>query len=191
MTDVFDALSSDHAAVRQMLAELEAGPTAAAGADDGQLRSRKKLAERLVIEESRHEAAEQMYVWPAVRDKVDDGGRLADQALSQEQEGEQTLSQIDGRGAADPEFEQAISQFITAARQHMQFEETEVWPRLRTALTEKEIELMADQYQTSKQAAPTRPHPGKLESAEKLRTGGPMVAAMDRARDALTRRGKD
>jgi hypothetical protein len=82
-----------------------------------------------------------MYVWPAVRAKVDDGGRLADPALGQEQEGE----------------------------------ETEVWPRLRAALTEKEIELMADQYQMSKQAAPTRPHPGKLESPEKLRTGGPWL----------------
>jgi hemerythrin-like domain-containing protein len=191
MTDVFDILSSDHDAVRHMLAELEAGQTAAAGADDEQLRSRKKLAERLVIEESRHEAAEQMYVWPAVRDKVDDGNGLADRALGQEREGEETLSQIDGRDAADPEFDQAISEFSKAARQHMQFEETEVWPRLRAALTEKELELMADQYQTSKQAAPTRPHPGKLESPEKLRSGGPMVAAMDRARDALTRRGKD
>ena len=190
MTDVFDVLSSDHDAVRQMLAELEAGPAAADGADDDQLRSRKKLADRLVMEESRHEAAEQMYVWPAVRDRVDDGGRLADHALGQERDGERALSQIDGHNAADPEFEQAISEFITAARQHMQFEETEVWPLLRAALTEKEIGLMTDQYQTAKQAAPTRPHPGKLESPEKLRTGGPMVAAMDRARDALTRRGK-
>jgi len=191
MTDVFDILSSDHDAVREMLAELEAGPTAAAGADDDQLRSRKKLAERLVIEESRHEAAEQMYVWPAVRDKVGDGARLADLALGQERDGEETLSEIDGHDAADPEFDQAIGRFITAAREHMQFEETEVWPLLRAALTEKDITLMADQYQTAKQAAPTRPHPGKLESSEKLRTGGPMVAAMDRARDALTRRGKD
>ena len=40
MTDVFIVLSRDHQEVQQMLTDLEAGPTAAAGATDDQLAER-------------------------------------------------------------------------------------------------------------------------------------------------------
>jgi hypothetical protein len=70
---VFDVLGHDHDEVKQMLAELEAGPTAATGADDSDLARRKKLVEQLVIEESKHEAVEEMYFWPTVRDKSPTG----------------------------------------------------------------------------------------------------------------------
>ncbi len=86
MPNVFDVLRRDHLEVKQMLAELETGPTAATGADDTQLALRKKMAEELVIEESRHEAVEEMYFWPVVRERVTNGNGLADQAIAQESE---------------------------------------------------------------------------------------------------------
>ncbi len=55
-----------------MLTELENGPTAATGSSGSQLTLRKKMVQQLVIEESKHEALEEMYFWPAVRDKVAD-----------------------------------------------------------------------------------------------------------------------
>ena len=75
MPSVFEVLSRDHEEVKQMLSEFEKGPTAANGARPDQLAVRKKMAETLVIEESRHEAVEEMYFWPAVRDRLPDGGR--------------------------------------------------------------------------------------------------------------------
>ncbi len=74
MPSVFEVLSRDHEEVKQMLSEFEKGPTAADGASPDQLARRKKMAETLVIEESKHEAVEEMYFWPAVRDRLPDGG---------------------------------------------------------------------------------------------------------------------
>jgi hypothetical protein len=54
MPSVFDVLGHDHEEVKQMLSELETGPTAATGASENELALRKKMAEQLVIEESRH-----------------------------------------------------------------------------------------------------------------------------------------
>jgi hypothetical protein len=45
MPTVFDLLGRDHQEVRQMLTELETGPTIATGADDAQLALRKKMVE--------------------------------------------------------------------------------------------------------------------------------------------------
>ena len=80
MADVFTALATDHEEVKGMLAKLEKGPTKASGASQDQLALRKKMTEELVIEESRHEALEEMYLWPAVREHHPAGNTLADEA---------------------------------------------------------------------------------------------------------------
>jgi hypothetical protein len=91
MPSAFDVLASDHEQVKRLLSQFEAAP-AASGVNDSLLAARKKMAETLVIEESKHEAVEEMYFWPAVRKLLPDGDKLADQAISQEQEGKEASS---------------------------------------------------------------------------------------------------
>ena len=134
MADVFTVLSQDHEEVKRMLAELEKGPSRVTGAGQDQLALRKKMTEQLIIEESKHEALEEMYFWPAVRDHLPDGDTLADQATGQEQEAKEVLARLDKLDAGDAEFEKLLGTFTVAAREHIQFEETAVWPGLRTAL---------------------------------------------------------
>ena len=93
MTDVFTVLGQDHQEVKRMLAELEKGPTVATGASEDQLALRKKMTEELIIEESKHEALEEMYFWPAVRDHIQSGSTLADEATGQEQAAKQVLDE--------------------------------------------------------------------------------------------------
>jgi hemerythrin-like domain-containing protein len=191
MASVFDVLGRDHVEVKRMLSELETGPTASTGASDNYLALRKKMVEELIIEESKHEALEEMYFWPAVRDKVPDGGRFADTAIAQEQEGKEVLDRLDKLNADDPEFEQLVAKFIEAGREHISYEENHVWPVLRTALTEDEASTIGDKIEQGKKTAPTRPHPNTPAAPGVLKTAGPAVAAADRARDAVTGRGED
>jgi hypothetical protein len=73
MSDVFEVLKQDHEQVKAMLAQLEAGPTVRSGASQDQFDERKKLTGQVIIEESRHEAVEEQYFWPAVRDQGAEG----------------------------------------------------------------------------------------------------------------------
>jgi Hemerythrin HHE cation binding domain len=151
---------------------------------------RKKMAEQLVIEESKHEAVEEMYFWPAVRERVPHGDRLADTAIGQEQEGKEVPDKLDKAEAADPEFERLVTEFIKAAREHIGYEETQVWPLLRTALSAQEASDLGDQLEEAKKSAPTRPHPRTPASPGVLKTAGPAVAAADQFRDAASGRGE-
>lgn len=189
MANVFEVLSRDHEEVERMLAEFEKGPTAASGADADQLALRKKMAETLVIEESKHEAVEEMYFWPTVRDRLPDGGRLADEATGQEQEAKKVLTALDKADADDPDFERLLGQFITAGREHIAFEENQVWPGLRAALGGSEADELGAKLEQAKKTAPTRPHPGTPPSPTVLKAAGPVAAAADKARDAATGRG--
>jgi hemerythrin-like domain-containing protein len=190
MPSAFDVLGRDHEEVKRMLSELEAGPTAATGANDNDLVLRKKMVEQLIIEESKHEAVEEMYFWPAVREHVTDGERLAGTATDQEQEGKEVLHQLDKLDATQPEFEQLVGTFIQAGREHISYEENQVWPALRRALSAEQAGELGDKLQEAKKTAPTRPHPRTPAAPGVLKTAGPAVAAADRARDAASDRGE-
>jgi hemerythrin-like domain-containing protein len=190
MADVFDVLAADHAEVGQMLAELERGPALGTGVSQDQLLLRKKMAEQLVIEESRHEALEEMYFWPAVREHVTGGNTLAETAIGQEQEGKQVLNQLDKAEADQPKFEQLLATFIRAAREHIAFEEDMVWPHARLAFSVELANELGTKIAEGKESAPTRPHPNTPASPGVLKTAGPAVAAADKVRDAATGRGE-
>jgi hypothetical protein len=145
MPSAFEVLAKDHAEVKRMLTELELGPTAATRADADQLALRKKMVQQLVIEESKHEAVEEMYFWQ-------------------------------------------LAQFIQAGRAHIAFEETTVWPSLRDNLTAAEAEDLGRKLEEGKVNAPTRPHRKTPASPGVLKTAGPVIAAADRLRDAVTGR---
>jgi hemerythrin superfamily protein len=188
MPSAFDVLAKDHEEVKDMLAELEKGPTAASGATANQLALRKKMTQQLVIEESKHEAVEEMYFWPAVRESLTDGDDLANQAQQQEQEGKEVLDKLDKAAADDAEFEGLLAQFITDGRAHIAFEEERVWPRLREVLSSAQAEEIGGKLEQGKKTAPTRPHPNTPASPGVLKSAGPAVAAADRLRDAATGR---
>jgi hypothetical protein len=188
MPNVFDVLAKDHEEVKEMLTELELGPTAATGANSDQLALRKKMVQQLVIEESKHEAVEEMYFWPAVRDAVTDGTDLANQAQDQEQEGKVVLDRLDKLAPEDEQFEDLLTEFTTAGRAHIAFEETTVWPSLRSVITAEQAESLGHKLAEGKKSAPTRPHPKTPASPGLLKTAGPVVAAADRLRDAATGR---
>jgi hemerythrin-like domain-containing protein len=189
MPSAFDVLAHDHEQVKRLLSQFEAAP-AASGTNDSLLAARKKMAETLVIEESKHEAVEEMYFWPAVRKLLPDGDKLADQAISQEQEGKDVLAKLDKLDADNPEFSRLVTEFIRLGREHIAFEETQVWPALREVMTEVESAELGDKLAAGKKTAPTRPHPHTPPSPGVLKTAGPAAAAADRARDAATGRGR-
>src|SRR4051794_17047506 len=108
MTNVFEVLRKDHEEVERALSELERGPTAGSGANADQLAVREKLVEELTIEESKHEAVEEEYFWPAVRGHLSDGDALADRAIEQEQAAKFVLNDLIGMKPDDAKFEELV-----------------------------------------------------------------------------------
>lgn len=192
MADVFEVLGADHAQVKDMLVALEESQNYAPGGAAGETvqSARQEVAKLLIIASSRHEAAEEQYFWPAVRERLEDGKQLADEAISQESEAKNVLARLDKADSDDEEFTALIAEFIPAARAHIAFEETQVWPSLRAALSAEEAEELGGKVRKAEDKGPTRPHPHTPASPAVLKAAGPVVAALDRLRDAMTGRGR-
>lgn len=185
MPDVFTVLREDHQEVKDILAQLSAGDPAQ------RVELARDLAERLVIEESRHEAVEEMHFWPEVRSRVSSGEQLTFMALDQESEGKKVLDELRKAVPAEPAFAELVATFDKAAREHIAFEEGEVWPKLLEALSPAEREELGSKIVESKKSAPTRPHPHGPDKSGALKTVGMAAAVMDKARDAMTGRAQE
>lgn len=187
--DAISFLREDHVKVLRMLDELAAGPPERRTADE--MEARKKQVTELIVAESQHEAVEEQYFWPAVREAVPGGGRLADTAVSQEEDAKHLLDRLDHAEPDDPGYETLLGDFIKDGREHIEYEETQVWPKLSAALDAERLEELGTKMERAKKAAPTRPHPRTPSSPAAQKTAGPGAAMMDKVRDAVSGRRQD
>lgn len=190
MPDVFHVLKKDHDEVKAMLAQLEEGPKASTGATPEQLAFRKQAVDAVIIEQSKHEAAEQQYFWPAVKQLGPDGVRVAEIGLEQEAEGDQVLADLSKLNPDDAGFEERLIALVSAARAHIAYEEAHAWPLLQASISEEEAQLLGNQITAAKKLAPTRPHPHIPPQAGPAKAAGPLAGLADRVRDSVTGRGK-
>jgi hemerythrin-like domain-containing protein len=192
MADVFDVLGADHAQVKDMLLALQESQDYPLGGETATTvqSARQEIAKLLIIDSSRHEAAEEQYFWPTVRERLEDGNQLADEAIAQESEAKSILARLDKLTSTDEEFTALIAEFIPAARAHIAFEESQIWPTLRAALSSAEAEELGEKVRKAEDKGPTRPHPHTPANPAVLKTAGPVVAALDKLRDAVSGRGR-
>jgi hemerythrin superfamily protein len=190
MSDVFEVLSADHAEVKLLLTALEQSPGQSEAAAPAVLDARGQVVQRLVMDSSAHEAAEEQYFWPAVRRQVPEGDKLANEAISQESEAKEVLDKLDKLAPTDREFDELIAKFIPAAREHIAFEEEQVWPQFRELLSPDQAAELGARVAKAKEHGPTRPHPRTPANPAVLKTAGSVAALIDQLRDAVSGRGK-
>ncbi|MFC6086269.1 hemerythrin domain-containing protein [Sphaerisporangium aureirubrum] len=190
MANVFEVLEKDHDEVKSMMAELETGSPPAREGESRRTPGRKQLVDQLIMEESKHEAVEEQYFWPVVRELVPGGHELADEAVRQEQKAKFTLEDLIGYQPGETRYEQMLTGLIQEAREHIAFEEERVWPELRLVLSpERSVEL-GTKIERAKKMAPTRPHPHTPPNPGLLKATSPLVGAADRLRDLVTGRAR-
>lgn len=179
MTDLVDAVLADHRTVARLLDDVAAS---------GDARNRRELVERTIAELSRHWAAEEQFLYPAVRRVLPDGDAVADHELAGHASGEQVMKQLQQADAATPRFDELVMSLVADVRDHLRAEEAEVLPRLRAACPPEELAELGRKFELTKKIAPTRPHPGAPDTPPANKVTGPGMALVDRVRDAVTRR---
>lgn len=182
--DALTFLRQDHKSVLGMLEVLDGAPSGTGSRISGL----KTMVTNLVIAESQHEPIEEQFLWPLVRKTLEDGDALADAAVSQEQEGKKLLQELEDAKPGQPEYQRALQAFVKAGREHIEFEQEVVWPKLEAAVPREELEKIGQQLELAKKIAPTRPHPETPPNPLLLKTLGMLTAVLDHLRDAITGR---
>lgn len=185
--DAITFLRQDHKSVLGLLETLDGAPSGS-GAEASGLET---VVNNLIIAESQHEAIEEQFFWPAVRKAIENGDALADKAIEQEQAGKKILQRLEDGKPGDPDYHEALQEFVKAGREHIAYEQDVVWPQIQAVMSREELEKVGEKLETAKKIAPTRPHPNTPPNPAVLKTMGLGAAAVDHLRDAVTGREED
>jgi hemerythrin-like domain-containing protein len=180
--DLIGVLMEDHRELRQLYTELEF----LSGGES----LRRTLTDQLIVEAVRHTVAEEAYLYPVLRERLTDGGRITDEAYAEHQGLEKILRQLEAPDISDEHFSLLLSSLIPGARRHIDDEEERIFPLLIKHVSEEELVSLGEQAKNAKARAPSRPTPGSpgqplLQAL--LNTGAGLV---ERIRDHLCGRGK-
>jgi hemerythrin superfamily protein len=181
--DVVDVLKTDHREVELMFTELEGlfGPDADAD-------RRREVTDNVTIELVRHAVAEEVVVYPRVKDKV--SAEEAERAKQEHAEAEATMKRLEKMDSDDPRFEAEVRTLMAEIREHVAEEEGQMFPHMRDVFTDEELVAMKTQVEAIKKLAPTRAHPHVPNNALPRLAGGPVIGLFDRLRDLASGRGQ-
>jgi hemerythrin superfamily protein/carbon monoxide dehydrogenase subunit G len=177
--DVVEILTTDHREAMGLVQQIRS-------AADGE--TRRDLADTLISELVRHAVAEEMYVYPAMKQHLPDGEAAVEHDIAEHKELEQTMKELEAVDTSDPRFDTLITQLETILTDHVSDEENEQFPKLRASIPREELVQLGQKVQAAKKLAPTRPHPAAPNAQLFHKLVGPGVGMVDRLRDKLTGR---
>lgn len=178
-TDVVDALTTDHREALDLLDRIGRSTDPAAKRD---------IADTLIAEVVRHAIAEEMYVYPAMRKHVPDGGKEVEHDIEEHKELEETMKRLEAVEATDPRFDELVRTMTKQLRHHAHDEESDQFPKLREHVPHDELVELREKVIRAKKIAPTRPHPNAPNAELFHKVVGPGVGLVDRLHDRLTHR---
>ncbi|WP_042374746.1 hemerythrin domain-containing protein [Streptacidiphilus neutrinimicus] len=180
--NVIEELKADHREVQAMFDQINALPLGNA--------KRRDIADEITIELVRHSVAEEMYLYPAVREHVPGGDAMADKEIADHSKVEEMLKQLEGLDADRSEFDTLITGIIAEVVAHVTDEENRLFPALAQVCSPQQLDELGDKVRSAKAKAPTRPHPGAPSTPPMNKLVAPGAGLVDRARDMISGRGR-
>jgi hemerythrin superfamily protein len=177
--DVVDVLTTDHREALDLLGQIW-------GSTDSE--QQRDLTDTLIAELVRHSAAEEMYVYPAMKKHLPSGDEEVQHDIEEHKELEQTMKKLEDVQPGEARFTELLRQLETTLRDHIDDEESDQFPQLRARIPRDELVEMAGKVETAKKVAPTRPHPAAPNHQLFHKTVGPGVGLVDRLKDKLSGR---
>ncbi|MFI6446657.1 hemerythrin domain-containing protein [Kitasatospora sp. NPDC050543] len=178
--DIVEELSTEHRAVEELLARVEAAWTgrqepadggdrpvgadsgAGGGADSGAdsggsgghaaVLARGALVEQLSDLLLSHCTAEEEHLFPAVQERVPDGGSMVFTSITDHLAIGQYLSDLAGLAPEDPAYRPLVEDLARAVRNHLDIEERRLFPAARKSLPPAELVTLGEAVRRDRRA---------------------------------------
>ena len=167
-------LKHDHGNVEALFERFEHLP-----ADD--LEQKRQVVDKIIEHLAVHAAIEEQVFYPGIRTAAPDADDEVLEGLEEHHVVKWTLSELERTSPGDERFDAKMRVLMESVRHHVEEEENDLFPKVREALTNQQLEEMGDALETARQAAPTRPHPRQPDTPPLNLLLGIPAAMFDRA----------
>jgi len=145
-------LKDDHRRVKQLFREYERlGPRAK--------RSRQRVVQAFTRELAVHSNIEETVFYPQVRAHIHRAEDEVLEGLEEHHIVKWTLSELEKMDPDDERYDAKVRVLMESVRHHIGEEESDMFPKVRSALSRAELERMGEELEQAKSVAPDRPHP--------------------------------
>ncbi|MBV9291940.1 MAG: hemerythrin domain-containing protein [Frankiales bacterium] len=180
--DVIELLEHDHREVEEMFL---------AYTKTTDVKEKRSIVDKLIIELVRHSEAEEQAVYPAMAKAIDGGKDLVEHEISEHSEAEKIMAKLDGMDPEKPEFDTLVAELEAAVLEHIEEEERVAFPKFRESVSKEDLDKLGTTVERLKKIVPTHPHPIAPDHPPFNALLGPGAGLVDRVRDLITGRGKD
>jgi len=173
--DLVGRLVEDHRAIASRFTEFHRLGT------EGRAEWFWKLTDQLV----RHEVAEELIVYPVLRE-IPGGVGVADARIAEQAEAECRLAQMESLDPTSDEFAVEQARLMVAVLNHAEREESEAFRLLPENVSSERLIALGNRYAAARNIAPTHPHTRLPDEPPGNKVAQPLAALIDRVRDAVS-----
>jgi hypothetical protein len=138
----------------------------------------------------RHFVAEEQYLYPTMREVLEDGAALADEGLAADRSTEDLLRRLEDPELTGAEVARTLDEVRTAFAQHVVRQERDLGS-IEVACSPEQLTELGEGVIGAEQIAPTRPRGFAPESVAANKVVSFVEGFLDQVRDHYTRRGAD
>eukprot|EP01027_Heterolobosea_sp_BB2_P010289 GEZU01015120.1.p1 GENE.GEZU01015120.1~~GEZU01015120.1.p1 ORF type:complete len:200 (-),score=43.23 GEZU01015120.1:105-704(-) len=177
--DGIEYLCADHAKILQLYDQFKS----TTGADETEKKQRLFDEFRKVLSE--HAIIEEEVLYPMIRNRLENGNKLADTSLDEHQEVKKALYSLERMDITDPAFDPLLDcMLIKSLHEHIEKEENDLFVHLRRVLSAEDRKALLNSLEFNRRFASTHSHPSAPNTPPLNKVVAPLAAAMDKVMDA-------
>ena len=175
--DAITLLRDDHRTVERLFKRFEK-------AGDRAHVEKREIVDRIIEELSVHAAIEEQLFYPVARATVPGTEDIALESLEEHHIVKWVLSELESLDPGDERFDAKVTVLIENVRHHVDEEESEFFPKVRSELGRKGLSELGEALADAKKSAPTHPHPRLPDDPPGV--AGTIAGVVDRVGDNIS-----
>jgi hemerythrin superfamily protein len=142
--NALDILKKDHDKVKELFSEYDAL--------SGDGAKKNEIAQTVLRELELHSRVEEDIFYPAMRARAGkDGKELVKHSVSEHHEIDDLVAELKDTDSSDPDFDDRFQELMEDVEEHIEEEETEMFPKAQ--ILGEELEALGKQIQEEKESA--------------------------------------
>jgi hemerythrin superfamily protein len=166
--DAIVLLKKDHRAVERLLERYRMAT-----------KGKRAIVDRIVRELSAHMAAEERELYPVLRESIEDGRSLMNDAAKEHAEARGLLAELRGLEEGSFEMDAKVATLRGAIAHHVKDEEGTIFPRAERSLGNEALGKLGTRIARAKKSAPQQPSRSAAKSSPGVSVSGVASAAVD------------
>ncbi|CAN5907056.1 hypothetical protein BH23ACT2_BH23ACT2_15150 [soil metagenome] len=176
--DAITLLKNDHKTLEKLFKQFEQ-------AGDRAYVAKRDTVDRIIEELATHAILEEQLFYPVTRATVPEVEDLALESLEEHHVVKWTLAELDDMDPTDERFDAKVTVLIESVRHHVEEEEDDYFPKVRTELGRNALTDLGDAMEAARQVAPTKSHPRSPDTPPGNMVLGTAIGVVDRVTDTV------